>query len=49
MVADPAAAKRMGEAGRQRARERFDWGRIAEQTREVYETVIAERAARPAR
>ena len=49
MLADPAAAKRMGEAGRERARERFDWGRIADQTREVYETVIAERAARPAR
>ncbi len=45
MVADPEAAKRMGEAGRERARERFDWGRIAEQTREVYEAVIAERSS----
>ena len=49
MLADPAAARRMGEAGRERARERFDWGRIADQTREVYTTVIAERAARPSR
>ncbi|ROR66973.1 glycogen synthase [Agrococcus jenensis] len=49
MVADPEAARRMGEAGRERARERFDWGRIADQTREVYETVIAERAAGAAR
>ncbi|MET4100176.1 starch synthase [Agrococcus sp. UYP10] len=49
MVADPEAARRMGEAGRERARERFDWGRIADQTREVYETVIAERAAGTAR
>ncbi|SFS18322.1 glycogen synthase (ADP-glucose) [Agrococcus baldri] len=45
MVADPEAAKRMGEAGRERARTHFDWGRIAEQTRELYATVIAERAA----
>lgn len=45
MLADPEAARRMGEAGRNRAREHFDWGRIAEQTRELYETVIAERAA----
>jgi len=49
MVADPEAARRMGEAGRERARQRFDWGRIADQTREVYETVIAERAAGTAR
>jgi alpha-maltose-1-phosphate synthase len=45
MVADPEAAKRMGEAGRERARTQFDWGRIAEQTRELYASVIAERAA----
>ncbi|WP_206446686.1 glycogen synthase [Agrococcus sp. KRD186] len=45
MVADPEAAKRMGEAGRERARTHFDWGRIAEETRELYATVIAERAA----
>ena len=49
MLADPAAARRMGEAGRERAKERFDWGRIADQTREVYATVIAERAAQSAR
>ncbi|WP_405216884.1 glycogen synthase [Agrococcus sp. Ld7] len=44
MVADPEAAKRMGEAGRERARTHFNWEQIAEQTLEVYETVIAERA-----
>ncbi|WP_347753619.1 glycogen synthase [Agrococcus sp. ProA11] len=44
MVADPEAAKRMGEAGRERARTHFNWEQIAEQTREVYATVIAERA-----
>lgn len=46
IVADPAAAKRMGEAGRARAAEHFDWHRIAAETREVYERVIAERAGR---
>lgn len=46
MVADPERARRMGEAGRQRARAVFDWGSIAAQTREVYEAVIAERAER---
>ncbi|MCR8669688.1 glycogen synthase [Agrococcus sp. HG114] len=46
MVADPDAARRMGEAGRRRAAEHFDWERIATETREVYERVIAERAGR---
>ena len=46
MVADPAAAKRMGEAGRARAAEHFDWHRIAAETREVYQRVIDERAGR---
>ncbi|SDR66115.1 glycogen synthase [Agrococcus carbonis] len=45
MLADPEAARRMGAAGRERARERFDWGRIAEQTRGIYEAVLAERSA----
>ncbi|WP_072313946.1 glycogen synthase [Agrococcus sp. Marseille-P2731] len=45
MVADPEAARRMGEAGRERARAHFDWGQIAEQTQELYATVIAERGA----
>ena len=46
MVADPAAARRMGEAGRERAAEHFDWERIAIETSEVYERVIAEHAGR---
>lgn len=46
VLADPAAARRMGEAGRERARTHFDWGRIAKRTLEVYEQVVAERAAR---
>ncbi|QCR19232.1 glycogen synthase [Agrococcus sp. SGAir0287] len=44
VVADPEAARRMGEAGRARAAERFDWGRIADETRALYETVVAERS-----
>ena len=46
MVADPEAARRMGEAGRARAAEHFDWHRIAAETREVYQRVIDERAGR---
>ncbi|WP_425846075.1 glycogen synthase [Agrococcus sp. TSP3-2-1] len=46
IVADPESANRMGEAGRARAAEHFDWHRIAAETREVYERVIAERAGR---
>ncbi|WP_144718073.1 glycogen synthase [Agrococcus jejuensis] len=44
VVADPEAARRMGEAGRARAATHFDWGRIADETRALYATVIAERA-----
>ncbi|GEK81252.1 glycogen synthase [Agrococcus baldri] len=44
MVTDPDAARRMGEAGRERARTHFDWARIAEETRALYATVIDERA-----
>lgn len=43
VVADPEAARRMGEAGRERAATHFDWGRIADETRALYATVIAER------
>ncbi len=41
VVSDPAAAKRMGEAGRRRARESFAWDAIAARTREVYASVLA--------
>jgi starch synthase len=36
LVADPARARRMGEAGRRRAIEHFAWPAIAEQTVELY-------------
>ena len=36
VVSDPESAKRMGEAGRQRAESEFGWDRIAARTREIY-------------
>ncbi|HQA22737.1 MAG TPA: glycogen synthase [Rhodoglobus sp.] len=36
VVSDPAAAKRMGEAGRLRAERDFSWRTIAERTTEIY-------------
>ncbi|MFI6453320.1 glycogen synthase [Streptosporangium amethystogenes] len=39
LLADPALAARMGEAGRLRAVEHFSWERIAERTMELYRQV----------
>ncbi|MGW6173149.1 glycogen synthase [Arthrobacter sp. NPDC055138] len=39
-LADPAAARRQGEAGRRRAEEHFSWDSIAEKTVEVYRSVL---------
>jgi len=39
LIADPERARRMGEAGRRRAVERFAWPAIAEQTSDVYREV----------
>ena len=36
VVADPEAARRMGEAGRQRAQSEFSWQSIATRTRQIY-------------
>jgi alpha-maltose-1-phosphate synthase len=48
-LADPARAKRMGEAGRRRVEAHFSWDRIAERTLAVYGDAIAvKRAARAA-
>jgi starch synthase len=41
LVADPARAQAMGDAGRRRAIERFDWNAIARETVAVYEQVLA--------
>jgi starch synthase len=40
VLADPAAAKRMGEAGRARAERDFSWTSIAERTRAIYASVV---------
>jgi starch synthase len=40
LTRDPERAKAMGTAGRERARTRFDWARIAEETAELYRSVV---------
>jgi len=40
VVADPDAARRMGEAGRARAEAEFAWASIAEKTLEIYRRVL---------
>ncbi|CAN5132375.1 glycogen synthase [soil metagenome] len=40
VVADPATARMMGEAGRRRAEADFSWGSIATRTRAIYESVL---------
>lgn len=39
-IADPDAARRMGEAGRARAEAEFSWASIADKTRAVYASVV---------
>ncbi len=41
LLSDPARARRMGVAGRERAVAEFGWEAIAQRTREVYETALA--------
>ncbi len=41
LTRDRERARAMGAAGRERAGTLFDWGRIAEQTAELYRTVVA--------
>jgi starch synthase len=40
LLGDPAEAKRMGEAGRERAVEHFGWDRIAEQVLTLYDRLV---------
>jgi glycosyltransferase involved in cell wall biosynthesis len=47
LIADPALARRMGEAGRQRARMEFDWPVVIARYRELWEELAARRAAAP--
>jgi starch synthase len=44
LLADPARAQAMGEAGRERVLAEFGWPAIAAQTLQVYETVLAARS-----
>ncbi|NEE35547.1 glycogen synthase, partial [Streptomyces sp. SID7982] len=37
---DPSAARRMGEAGRERAVREFGWDMVARRTLEVYEETV---------
>jgi starch synthase len=40
VVADPAVARRMGEAGRKRAEREFGWERIAARTHDIYTSLV---------
>jgi starch synthase len=40
VVSDPNAARNMGAAGRARAEEMFSWERIANRTKEIYESLV---------
>jgi starch synthase len=40
LLGDPGRARAMGQAGRKRAVENFDWGRIAAQTLSVYRRLL---------
>ena len=44
LLADPAKARAMGEAGRKRVEDHFSWGAIAAQTIALYEQLVAARA-----
>ena len=39
VVSNPEAARTLGSAGLERAREEFGWARIAAQTKEIYESL----------
>jgi glycosyltransferase involved in cell wall biosynthesis len=41
LLADPALAARMGQAGRRRVEAHFSWDRIADRTLAVYQEAIA--------
>ena len=40
LLADPARARAMGQAGRRRAVEHFDWAAVAAQTMDVYRSLL---------
>jgi len=42
VLCDPERAKRWGENGRKRVLQYFTWRKAAEQTLEIYETIVLE-------
>lgn len=46
LMADPALRARFARAGRQRALEKFSWTAIAQQTRDLYATLLANRKSK---
>ena len=44
LLSDPAKAKRFGEAGRRRVEETFAWSAIADQTIELYKTLVGKKS-----
>lgn len=47
LLADPDLAERMGRAGRERAVEKFSWSTIAEETVELYRSLVSAPVAAP--
>jgi starch synthase len=43
LLADPETCRRFGEAGRKRVEEKFSWTAIADQTIDLYRSLIASR------
>ena len=43
LMADPEMRVRFGKAGRKRAEEKFSWHAIAQQTAELYASLVAKR------
>jgi type III pantothenate kinase len=46
LLGDQTLRRRLGRAGRQRAEERFDWARVAEQVEQAYAEVASREARR---
>ena len=44
LMRDPELQKKFGRAGRKRAEEKFGWGAIARETKDLYDEVLGERA-----
>ncbi len=47
LMANPELQKKFGQAGRKRAEEKFSWSAIAEETKQLYESLLQARGAVP--